>query len=195
MVVTLTSQYYRLIQIPESFFGLIGSTIAIVGLIIPRLARAMVDHRTPEFNLMVMTVLAIVGLVGMTIFIPWFGIIPVILISAAMYLLRFFQSHYLNRITSSDQRATVLSFKGLSMNLAYGLVGILYSLLVRYLRSTPDRLDQKGVELSSEAMEGAVFIESMGWFPWYFSVTTFLVLAYGGWRLYRQKDSRNQIPL
>jgi MFS family permease len=195
MVVTLTSQYYRLIQIPESFFGLIGSTIAIVGLIIPRLARAMVDHRTSEFNLMVMTVLAIVGLVGMTIFIPWFGIIPVILISAAMYLLRFFQSHYLNRITSSDQRATVLSFKGLSMNLAYGLVGILYSLLVRYLRSTPDRLDQKGVELSSEAMEGAVFIESMGWFPWYFSVTTFLVLAYGGWRLYRQKDSRNQIPL
>ena len=195
MVTTLISQYYRLILIPESLFGLIGSTIAILGLIIPRLARAMVEHRSPEFNLMVMTVLAICGLVGMTMFIPWFGIIPVMLISAAMYMLRFFQSHYLNRITSSDQRATVLSFKGLSMNLAYGLVGILYSLLVGYLRTTTERLDQKSVELTSEAIEKAVFIESMGWFPWYFSATAFLVFAYGGWRLYLQKGSRNQISL
>ena len=195
MVVTLISQYYRLIQIPESLFGLIGSTIAIVGLIIPRLARSMVEHRSPEFNLMVMTLLAICGLVGMTIFIPWFGIIPVMLISAAMYMLRFFQSHYLNRITSSDQRATVLSFKGLSMNLAYGLVGILYSLLVAHLRSMTERDDQKSIELTSQAIENAVFIESMGWFPWYFSATVLVVFAYGAWQRYLQKNSRNQFPI
>ena len=195
MVTTLISQYYRLIQIPESLFGLIGSAMAIVGLIIPRLARAMVEHRSPEFNLIIMTVLAIGGLVGITIFIPWFGIIPVMLISAAMYMLRFFQSHYLNRITSSDQRATVLSFKGLSMNLAYGLVGILYSFLVAYLRSMTEREDQKSIELTSEAIENAVFIESMGWFPWYFSATALVVFAYGAWRRNLQKDSRNQTSL
>jgi MFS family permease len=194
MVVTLASQYYRLIDIPESLFGLIGSAIAIVGLIIPRLARAMADHRSPQFNLMVMTVLAFCGLAGMTLFIPLFGIIPVVLISAAMYMLRFFQSHYLNRITSSDQRATVLSFKGLSMNLAYGIVGILYSVLVGYLRSMTGGAGQKTVDLASEAIENAVFIESMAWFPWYFSVTVLVVFAYGGWRLYIQKDSRNRMP-
>ena len=193
MAVTLASQYYRLIQLPEALFGLIGSAIAIVGLVVPRIARAMVDNRSPEFNLVVMTALAISGLAGMTLFLPLIGIIPLVLISAAMYLLRFFQSHYLNRITSSEQRATVLSFKGLSMNLAYGLVGILYSLLVSYLRTATKNLGSAAQDMTAEAIENTVFIKAMGWFPWYFSITVFVVLAYGAWRLYLHKNSRKRI--
>jgi len=71
------------------------------------------------FILIVMTVPAFIGLADMALFLPTLvGVIPIVLISSTMYLLRFFQSHYLNRITTSDQRATVLSFKGLSMNFA-----------------------------------------------------------------------------
>jgi MFS family permease len=168
MVITLVSQYYRLISLPEASFGLIGSGLAVLGLVIPRLAYHMVNRHTPAYNLGIMAVLSMLGLIGLTFFIPVIGLVPVALLSAVMYLGRFFQSHYLNRITASRQRATVLSFKGLSFNLAYGLVGVLYSFLLSFLRpqiaaSTPG--------LSRTGLENAVFIESMGWFPWYFLLT------------------------
>ena len=192
MATTLASQYYRLIQLPEATFGLIGSAVAVVGLFVPRLARAMVNNRSPEFNLVVMTVLAVCGLAGMTLFLPWIGIIPVVLISAAMYMLRFFQSHYLNQITASAQRATVLSFKGLSMNLAYGVVGILYSLLVAYLRADVSGSGAQAQELTAEAIENMVFIKAMGWFPWYFSLTVAAVLIYGVWQRNARKNSQRR---
>jgi MFS family permease len=195
MAVTLTSQYYRLIQLPEASFGLIGSAIAVVGLFVPRLARAMVNSRSPEFNLVILAVLSISGLVGMTLFLPLVGVIPIVLIASAMYMLRFFQSHYLNRITSSAQRATVLSFKGLSMNLAYGLVGISYSFLVGYLRTNVNDLGAVAHKLTPEAIENTVFVKAMGWFPWYFSLTVAAVLAYGAWQRHKHKDNRNRMSI
>ena len=180
MVGTLWSQYYRLISLPEASFGLIGSGLAVLGLVIPRLAYKMVDRHSPAFNLGVMAVLSMLGLIGMTFFLPVIGLLPVALLSAVMYLGRFFQSHYLNRITASNQRATILSFKGLSFNLAYGLIGVLYSILLAFLRpqiaaTIPglDRLD----------LENAVFIESMGWFPWYFILTMAALLVVARWQL------------
>ena len=180
MVLTLCSQYYRLVNLPEASFGLIGSGFALLGLFIPRLAYKMVNRHSPSYNLGTMAVLAGIGLIGMTFFLPVIGLLPVALLSAVMYLGRFFESHYLNRITASHQRATVLSFKGLSFNLAYGLIGVLYSILLAFLRpqlaaTNPgiDRLD----------LENAVFIDSMGWFPWYFIVTMVGLLVVARWQL------------
>ena len=39
--------------------------------------------------------------------------------------IRLFPSHYLNAITDSEIRATVLSFKGIVFNLGYGMAGVL----------------------------------------------------------------------
>jgi MFS family permease len=169
MAVTLVSQYYRLIQLPEATFGLLGSAMAVIGLFVPRLARRLVEARSPRFNLALLALLTGSGLFGMTFFVPIWGILPVAMLSAAMVLLRFFQSHYLNQLTPSAQRATVLSFRGLSLNLAYGLIGILYSVLVSGLRATAT-----GVEptVGAEQIENQVFVASMGWFPWTFAVLT-----------------------
>lgn len=38
MVITLASQYYRMVQLPESTYGILGSVMAMAGLFIPRLA-------------------------------------------------------------------------------------------------------------------------------------------------------------
>jgi hypothetical protein len=97
-----------------------------------------------------------------------------------MYLQNFFQSHYLNRITTSDQRATVLRFKGLSFNLAYGLIGILYSMLFAFLR---DGARHSQPALSGSGLENWVFIQSLAWFPWYFMVTLAAMLGYACWKL------------
>ena len=180
MVMTLGSQYYRLINLPEASFGLIGSGLAMLGLIIPRLAYKMGNRHSPAYNLAVMAMVSIIGLVGVTFFLPIIGLLPIALLSVAMYMGRFFQSHYLNRITASHQRATVLSFKGLSFNLAYGLIGVLYSILLVFLRP---QLAVSHPDLSRAGIENLVFIKSIGWFPWYFLLTLAALLAVARWQL------------
>jgi hypothetical protein len=83
-------------------------------------------------------------------------------------------------MTRSHQRATVLSFKGLSFNLAYGMIGVLYSILLAYLRSTVGtaRPDVTGAQL-----ENLVFIKSLAWFPGYFLLTMLAVVIFARWRL------------
>ena len=174
MVGTMNSQYYRLINLPEASFGLIGSAMAVLGLLIPWLAYKMVNRHTPAYNLGVMTVVSMLGLIGMTFFFPFIGVAPVALLVVVMYMGRFFQSHYLNRITASHQRATVLSFKGLSFNLAYGVIGVLYALLLAALRP---QIAVSQPNLGRTALENTVFIESISWFPWYFIVTLAVLLV------------------
>ena len=187
MIITLNSQYYRLIELPEATFGLIGSGLAILGLVMPRLARGMVQKHSPLFNLGVMGVLTLIGLSGMTFFWPILGLLPLIILVAVIYLENFFQSHYLNRITDSHQRATVLSFKGLSFNLAYGMIGVLYSLLLWYLslQITADRPD-----ISSAQLENLVFVKSIAWFPGYFLLTILAVLIFARWRLKKTDEHK-----
>ena len=180
MVITLGSQYYRLIDLPEASFGVIGSGLALLGLIIPWLAYKMVNRHSPAYNLGVMALVSIIGLIGITFFLPIIGLLPIALLYAVMYMGRFFESHYLNRITASHQRATVLSFKGLSFNLAYGLIGVLYSFLLVFLRP---QLAASYPDLSRSGIENLVFIKSIGWFPWYFLLTLTALLVVARWQL------------
>jgi MFS family permease len=184
MLVTLASQYYRLIQLPEAAFGLISSGMSLLGLFAPLLALRMVRNRPPVFNLWILVVLTLIGLIGVTRVWPLIGLLPVVVLRIVMYLLMFFQSHYLNRLTSSEQRATVLSFKGLSFNLAYGLIGLLYSLLLALLR---DRAVMGQPSVSALELENVVFVQSLAWFPWYFVLTMMLMLVFAWWKL---KDSQ-----
>ena len=102
----------------------------------------------------------------------------------------FFISHYLNAITARRQRATVLSFKGLSYNLSYGLLGILYSLLVAALRG---RLAPMG--LTADALEDSVFMASLTAFPWTFVMGWVVLAGFVFWHLRRHganQDSLNR---
>ena len=51
MVITLSSQYYRMIQLPESLFGLIGALVAMLGFVIPRIARKIAEYKAPALGL------------------------------------------------------------------------------------------------------------------------------------------------
>ena len=191
MVMTMASQYYRLIDLPEASFGLIGSGLAVLGIFIPRLARHMAEKRTAAYNLGVVGILTLAGLAGMTFFLPVFGLIPVVLLSGVSYLTAFFISHYLNRMTASDQRATVLSFKGLSFNLAYGIIGLAYSLLIAMLRS--DIMDTQA-GLSGAVIENMVFIKSIAWFPGYFAAVTIPLLVFA-YRHLRRAGTQRPAPM
>ncbi|MEJ2642700.1 MAG: MFS transporter [Desulfosarcinaceae bacterium] len=185
MAVTLSSQYYRIILIPEALFGVIGALIAALGLFVPRLARRLSETRRPAVNLALTTLVALSGLTGMAFCWPYVGLLPAIVLSSAMFLKGFFISHYLNAITTRHQRATVLSFKGLSFNLCYGLLGILYSLLVAALRG-----HMEGMGLGGDALEDAVFTASLAAFPWTFVVGWLVVAGFVFW--YLRRDSLNR---
>jgi MFS family permease len=175
MLGTMNSQYFRLIDLPEASYGLIGSARSLLGLVIPFVAVYMLRRFTPRQNLQILALVTFSGFYGMTFFWPYLGLAPFLLLSAAMQVMSMAVSSYLNRITQSHQRATVLSFKGLSFNLAYGLIGVMYALLLAHLR-------ERGQGLLDLAQ---VFKESVGWFPWYFLAMFIVLIAVGAFVMRR----------
>ncbi|MBN1956882.1 MAG: MFS transporter [Desulfuromonadales bacterium] len=167
MILTMASEYYRLIEIPEAFFGLLGSGLALFGFVVPGLARKLTARRSALFNLLLTAALILLGLVGMSQAWPTVGVFPALLLFSNLYLIGFFLSHYLNQATSSERRATVLSFKGLFLNLGYGGIGLLYSLLLALLRSDA-HVQWPG--LTEEALKNHIFFASLPWFAWYFGI-------------------------
>ncbi len=190
MIITLTSQYFRLIQLPEASFGLIMALLSLLGLLIPRVAEYMVDTFSPQQNCLWLGLITVSALWGLTGFIPYFGIIPMALVVIGLQLTAFFTSHYLNRAASSKQRATVLSFKGMAFNLAYGIIGILFALLVQFQRSAA-REAEPG--LPAELVENEAFRATIDWFPWY-ALLMMAVIALYSLYLLRKTGSHRSTP-
>ena len=164
MVITLTSQYFREIHLPEASFGIIMASLSMLGLVVPKAAEYMVARFSPVFIATFMSVLTLLTLLGLTTFTPVWGIIPMALVMAGLMFTSFFTSNYLNMITSSKQRATVLSFKGLAFNLAYGAIGILFALLMQYQRLT---IGNSHPDWPEKIVESAGFQSAIGWLPAY----------------------------
>ncbi|MBU1567952.1 MAG: MFS transporter [Proteobacteria bacterium] len=187
MIVTMTSQYFRQIDLPEASFGLIGSAMAVLGLVTPKVAEWMVAKNSPAANVWWVSGISLLGLFGLTGFFPYWGLLPMACIFTALMLVSFFTSHYLNRITESHQRATVLSFKGLAFNLAYGTIGFLFALLISRLRDG-GKAGHPG--WSEAAIENFAFQEAIGWFPWYAAVGLALTIIFCLYRLRGTEDHR-----
>jgi len=164
VVITLNSQYLRAIYFPEASFGLIGSGLALMGLFIPKIAEGMDARFRPASNFFAVATMAAVGLTGIAFFWPYFGLLPLAMLYAVMMFTNFFSSRYLNQITASEQRATVLSFKGLSYNLAYGIAGLIYALLLAFLRRQPTIIAAGG----DNNLETLIFERSFLYLPGYF---------------------------
>ena len=180
MIVTMTSQYFRLIHLPEASFGIIGSAFALLGLFAPKIAEHMAMKNSPTTNMYWVSGITLLALFGITGFFPYWGLLPMGLVFIAMMFVSFFTSHYLNRITASYQRATVLSFKGMAFNLAYGLIGFFFALLLTYQRST---VTADHSDLSQSAIEELTFQSAIGWFPWYAIASLTLTIIYCLYRL------------
>lgn len=161
LFLTVGSNFYRLVGLPEASFGLVGSGFAIIGFFIPRLAQALVARQSLFSNFFLTAALGFTGLVGIAQAWPGWGILCVIPVGVAMSLLGFFVSHYLNtQVTDSSRRATVLSFKGLCFNLGYGAAGL-------------------GFAAASRALEkgdpNQTFAAVLGWMPGAFAAGVVIV--------------------
>lgn len=174
---TSTSLYYQIIEIPEAWYGVLMASGAALGIVTSRLARILAEKRTPLFNALFGAGLVLLGLVFLAQAIPYWGLLAAIPLFVSMTILGFLMSFYLNRIASSSQRATVLSFKGLAFNLGYGAMGLFFAGIMALERDflTP--------EMSGQALEDAVFVHALGWLPWIFAASFVLFLLFAGWKL------------
>ena len=163
---TIASAYWDAIRLPVATFGLVASGMSLMGMVVPRLARLLADRASPAFNFLLVSGVLTVGLFGIGQAYPYWGILPAALLYASMQSTHYLVSRYLNEEASSDRRATVLSFRGLCTNFSYGAVSLLYSALVAWIKKGP----------AQSAGEEAVFVEALGWFPWYFILSLVLVV-------------------
>ena len=172
---TIASAYWNVIELPLATFGLVASGMSLMGVFIPRFARLLADRYSPQKNFFLLCPVLFIGLLGISYAFPYWGILPAVLLYATMQIMNYLVSRYLNEEASSERRATVLSFRGLSTNLSYGAVSILYSGLIAWIKTegvSPIIMDKKLNEQDS------IFVQSLGWFPWYFLVTLVLVFIF-----------------
>jgi MFS family permease len=158
----LASEYYRLIDIPVSWFGFIGAGMSLVGMVNARFSRYLVGNHSPMFNFFTLSSILITGLVGLCFAIPYYGVLFAIGAFAMMGMVQFQSSYYINKEVDSAHRATVLSFKGLALNLGLGFASFLYTSYVVFLRA------QAEGAYSEEVLRDGIFIDALRGFPVYF---------------------------
>jgi hypothetical protein len=161
---TFASNYYRLIELPAFCNGLLGSGLALLGFAVAPVARRLVMHRSATCNFLLLAALVFAGLTGLWIAWPIWGAWVVLPFGLAMSGLQFFAAHYLNLWTDSRVRATVLSFRGVALNLGYAAAGAAFAGLNAHVRG----------ELPG-ASENEIFGNALQWLA-----PTFFLMAIAG---------------
>jgi len=162
---TLVSEYYRLIEIPAWAFGLIGSLIAVGNWFIPAIAARVNRRLDPVATLVAGGVFVALGLWLLVPAWPWAGLLPAMLLMMMLGFVSFTVGRHLHSVATSEQRATLLSVKGLVFNLAYGLYSFSFSLALTGFSKS----------------DGRAFQEALAWQAGAF-VLALLVFAAWAWR-------------
>jgi len=120
-VLVVSSEIYAEIGVPTPAFGLVSAASALLGLAVAGPLRRLALGASAQANGLVLAAVTLIGLAGIAAFVPLVGVAFVILLSTVLRMVVFLQSHYLNQLVDSGRRATVLSFRGLAVNVGYGL--------------------------------------------------------------------------
>jgi len=159
LFLTFSSSYFRIIELPEATFGLIGAFMGGLGLAISPLARRMVATHSLARNYGFLGVIVLGGLMGVACRWPFWGVLFILPLAGAMMALGYIVSYYLNALVDSSHRATVLSFKGVAFNLGYGFISLVFALVLRAVRdggSTQDAVARSLVYLPAWLLFGSL---------------------------------------
>ncbi|MEZ9900874.1 MFS transporter [Vibrio breoganii] len=160
MFLTMNSQYYRAIDIPIIYFGLIGAGVSVLKILLAGQSRRLAESTEPKIFLAVAGVATIATYYWISLGWSIYGVIPVLLLIFIIMTMNIFISYHLNRKTESHNRATVLSFKGLMFNLGYGSIGVLYAY---YYKLVSQNYTEQQIEQHLD------FLASLSSFCYYFA--------------------------
>jgi len=173
LFLTVASNFYRLVGITEAWYGVIGTVASLLGLLTAGLMERLSVRYTAMKNFAWLAVVVFISLQFAAHPQPgWAGVALVLPLMLGMRFVHFFLSHYLNAVVESERRATTLSFRGLTMNLAYGVMTLLFGWHGHWLEG----------RLSLPAEDPRVFAASLTWWPWWFLGTFIVALVWMRWR-------------
>ncbi|SKB02779.1 Major Facilitator Superfamily protein [Prosthecobacter debontii] len=159
LFLTVTSNFYRLVGVTEAWYGVIGTVSSLLALASSGLMERMTTQGSLRGNFIWLTLATFAGLCFAAYPQPGFvGVALVVPLMLSMRFLQFFLSFYLNEIVDSTRRATALSFRGLTINLAYGLMTLLFGWHTQWYQH---RLDLPAEDIRA-------FAASLTWWPWWF---------------------------
>ena len=161
LFLTFGSNYYRLIEIPEFVNGFLGSFYALLGFLAAGLARRMGARFSPVQAFSLVAVLIFTGLLGLCFGTPQWGVWVVIPLGLSMPILSFYVSSYLNEWTDSKIRATVLSFRGMALNIGYAAVGVGFASLLSSIRVASPGLSEG--DIFGKALYALPTTFALGW--------------------------------
>lgn len=164
---TITSEYYRWIDIPTAFFGVISAAAALLGIYTPKYSRLLVQKFPPFANFVLVAGWTFLSLYFLGQGWDYWGVLPGIAAMVGMSHLGFLMSRYLNGLAQSHQRATILSVKGLLFNIGYGAASLIFAGAVS--------LQKRESGMNDDEALGWV----MAWQPWAFAVVFLLFLVVG----------------
>jgi|TARA_B110000438_G_scaffold262651_1_gene274120 MFS family permease len=185
--VILASEYYRLISIPEFAFGFLSAGLAAFGFVFAKVNRYLAEQRSPLANLFILSALLLVGLVGLSLAVPYFGILFIPVIFFMFSGVTFLQSTYINHEVDSSLRATMLSFRGLATNLGMAAASQAYAILVVRLK------EAEPATLTGKELQDTVFIKAIPYFPIYYLILLAMLLI-GGAIFIRRKSAVMTVP-
>lgn len=186
---TVGSVYLQLLEYEPRYFGLISVAGSFTGIAAAWIAGHLIHRFQPTANFRIVTFLIFAGLLSLAFPIPYFGVAFLIPLWLAMRFLHFFISNYLNRVTASENRATVLSFRSMAMNLAYGAAVFIYGLQSKFLRT----LHENQIDANSlDSLEHSVFAQAIStWWVYFVCVVAGLYL----FQKLRYRQSLNKLLL
>ncbi len=155
----LSSEYWRAIDIPTAWFGFIGAGMAMLGFINARISEHLIKHCRPQINFMIIALTLLFGLTAVCFAIPYLGVLFAATAYLTVGMVQFQSSYYINRLADSEQRATVISFKGLALNLGLALASLIYTGYIAWVRTLQDG------QLTASELETLAFIDSLTLFP------------------------------
>ncbi len=171
---TLMQQYWKAIDIPILYFGIIGSSLAFCASMVPALGKYCFKRFQFKTNFSICYLNLIIAYSLIALSIPYFGILPVILLYCTYQCIVYFNGCYIHDACEESYRATVLSVQSMLSFSKYGLISILYSFLVAALSNS-----------MIQASLNQVFKKSLAAFPGYFAFST--ISAFLIYRLFIRK--------
>ena len=157
---TMSSNTLAAYGIEPGWFGVISAGFALLGFFVAGPARKIAEGQSQQFVFWLLVSLSLLGLTGQAGSRGLGGLFFLGLLSVVMNLVQFFSSFFLNKLSESEERATLLSFKGLMSNVGFGVVSLYYA-LVSGLMATEQSKD---------------YLRSLYSLPLYFAVGVFLFL-------------------
>ncbi len=168
---TVGSIWMEVIGFHRFQMGYISVAGSIAGIIAAIIGERLIHKHSPAFNFRLLSALVFTGILSLAFPIRYWSVMFLPALWISMRLLHFFLSNYLNRVTDSETRATVLSFRGLTMNLSYGIITALYGWQIMMLRK-----NHSPAGPGDDSLTHQIFTEATRWW-WVYLLVVMISLA------------------